>query len=111
MASAARPFADALARLDPADPSLRVVANADGAVLPDGRRLLSRLLVQLTAPVRFDLCLQTLGAAPVRVVVELAPAGTLTALVQRTLPDVSRVALRTPADLALARDLLAAEAS
>ena len=72
-----------------------VIANADGAVLRDGRQLLDRLVAQLTRPVRFDQCL----AAACGPAVELAPAGVLAPLVKRARPDLTVSTLRTPADL------------
>jgi [acyl-carrier-protein] S-malonyltransferase len=75
--------------LVPRQARLPVIANADGAVLTDGRELLQRLVAQLTGPVRFDLCLQTLAGLEPGTVVELAPAGTLTAIAKRALTDVA----------------------
>lgn len=98
MASAVEAFADLVGRLSPRDADCDVVANADGAVLRDGRALLDRLVAQLIRPVRFDLCLGALDGPAV----ELAPAGVLSALVRRARPDVSITALRTPADLLVA---------
>lgn len=96
MSSAVPGFAALVAALQPRDARVPVVANADGAVLTDGRELLERLVVQLTGPVRFDLCLQAVAAqAPTRVV-ELAPAGTLTALAKRALPGVGLVTAVPP---------------
>lgn len=106
MAPARESFAAALADLVPADPHTTVIANRDGAVVSDGPDALSRLLEQLTSPVRFDRCLATLAGLNVGGVVELAPGGTLTALAKRSLPDLERVALRTPADLPAARALV-----
>lgn len=74
-----------------------VIANADGAVLRDGRTLLDRLVGQLTRPVRFDLCLAAVDRAARAT--ELAPAGVLTALVRRARPDLPVTALTTPGDL------------
>lgn len=96
MAPAVEGFAALVAGLCPRDAVCDVVANADGAVLRDGRQLLDRLVGQLTRPVRFDLCLAALPDAPV---VELAPAGVLAALVKRARPDLVVTALRTPADV------------
>lgn len=99
MAPAVPALAALVARVEAAPARCTVVANADGAVVQDPEKLLDRLVGQLTGPVRFDLCLATLaGLAPTRVV-ELAPGGTLAALVKRGLPGVPVVALRTPADL------------
>jgi len=94
MASAAPVLAELVAELSPNAPTATVIANKDGAVVTDGRELLDRLVGQLTGPVRFDLCLQTLaGLAPTEVV-ELAPGGTLAALVKRALPGVPVTALK-----------------
>lgn len=100
MASAVPGFAELVAGLSPRDADVPVVANADGATLTDGRALLDRLVAQLTGPVRFDLCLATVAAAEPASVVELAPGGTLAALVKRAVPGVAITALKTPADLA-----------
>jgi [acyl-carrier-protein] S-malonyltransferase len=83
----------------PSEPRCAVVANADGAVVASGRMLLDRLVGQLTRPVRFDLCLATIGAMQPSALVELAPGGTLTALAKRALPGVPLTALKAPADL------------
>jgi len=107
MASARSAFADELAALRPARAQAVVVANRDGACVTDGREALDRLLDQLTSPVRFDLCLQTIATLRPAAVIELAPGGTLTALAKRALPGVELVALRTPDDLVAARALLA----
>jgi [acyl-carrier-protein] S-malonyltransferase len=106
MAPATEAFAAALAGLAPKAPQLSLLGNADGAVVPTGEDAVRRLQVQLTSPVRFDLCLATIGGLGCTGVIELAPAGTLTALAKRALPDVERVALRTPDDLPAARALL-----
>jgi [acyl-carrier-protein] S-malonyltransferase len=50
--------------------------------------------------------MRTLGALGITATIELAPAGTLTGLVRRELPDVVAVALRSPDDLAAARELV-----
>lgn len=97
MAPAAEGFAELVARMDLSDARCDVVANADGAVLRDGRELSTRLVGQLTRPVRFDLCLAALPATGEAV--ELAPAGVLTGLLKRAVPDLPRTALKTPADL------------
>ncbi len=99
MASAVEGFAALVATLEPDDATCDVIANADGAVLRDGREVLDRLVGQLTRPVRFDLCLAAAAAAAATEAVELAPAGVLKALMKRALPDVPVTALRTQDDL------------
>lgn len=94
MAPAVPAFAELVGSLPARAPRCPVVANADGALLTDGRDLLERLVVQLTGPVRFDRCLDTIGAQGPSRVVELAPAGTLTALAKRALPGVELLPLK-----------------
>lgn len=105
MAPAREVLEQAVAVLQPSSARCGVVANADGAVLTDGAELLRRLPAQLTGPVRFDLCLAALAGADT--VVELAPGGTLAALVRRALPEARSIALRTPADAAAIRPVAA----
>jgi [acyl-carrier-protein] S-malonyltransferase len=88
------------------DPTRIVVSNADGAVVNDGRALLDRLVAQVAAPVRWDLCMQTMTDLGVTAVIELPPAGTLTALVRRAMPGVETLAIKSPDDLAAARALV-----
>jgi len=92
-------LSELVSAITPADPVCRVVANADGAVVSSGRELLDRLVGQLVGPVRFDLCLETVAGLQPSAVVELAPAGTLSAIAKRALPGVPITALRTSADL------------
>ena len=102
MAPAVDGFAELIAATPASDAVCDVVANADGAVLRDGRELLDRLVGQLTRPVRFDLCLATVsaeGAAPAESAVELAPAGVLAGLVKRAVPGLAVTALRSRDDL------------
>ncbi len=89
-----------------ADARVPVVANADGAVVTSGHELLTRLVAQVAAPVRWDLCTATLAGLGVTALVELPPAGTLAGLAKRALPGVEILALRTPDDLDAARALL-----
>jgi [acyl-carrier-protein] S-malonyltransferase len=100
MAPAVPGFEDVVAALTPRVAQVPVVANADGAMVTDGRALLGRLVAQLTGPVRFDLCLASMASAGVTRVVELAPGGTLVGLAKRGIPGAELVALTKPADLA-----------
>jgi [acyl-carrier-protein] S-malonyltransferase len=105
------PARDALAALAPGiparDPRMTMVSNADGSVVSSGPQLVERLVAQVAAPVRWDLCMQTLGDLGVNAVIELPPAGTLTGLVKRALPSVETLALNSPVDLPAARSLIA----
>jgi [acyl-carrier-protein] S-malonyltransferase len=55
--------------------------------------------------------MQTMASLGVTALIELPPAGTLTGLARRALPDVTALALKGPGDLAAARELLAASAA
>lgn len=88
------------------DPAIHLLSNADGCVVQSGSDLMERLVGQVAEPVRWDLCMRTLGELGVTAVVELPPAGTLSGLLRRELPGIETVALRTPDDLPAARALL-----
>jgi [acyl-carrier-protein] S-malonyltransferase len=88
------------------DPRTRLISNADGAVVHDGREVLRRIVNQVSNPVRWDLCMRTMGDLGVTAVIEMPPAGTLTGLVRRALPDVETLALKTPDDLDRAREIV-----
>ncbi|MEV6973884.1 ACP S-malonyltransferase [Kitasatospora sp. NPDC093806] len=105
------PGVERLAKLAPtltvADPQVRYVSNRDGGVVGSGTEVLDRLVSQVSNPVRWDLCMETLRELGATAVIELAPAGTLTGLVKRNLKGVATLALKTPADLDKARALVA----
>ncbi|HWB66232.1 MAG TPA: ACP S-malonyltransferase [Mycobacteriales bacterium] len=107
MAPAQRDLEAALAGVDADAVRYPLVSNLDGEVVTDGVEMLRRLAAQVCAPVRWDACLSTLAQRGVSAVIELPPAGTLTAIVRRALPDVTTVAVRTPDDLAEAQALIA----
>ena len=89
------------------DPRTTLISNRDGQVLQQGRDVLARIVTQVSNPVRWDLCMATMGELGVTAAIEVPPAGTLTGLIKRALPGVETVALKTPDDLAAARDLVA----
>jgi [acyl-carrier-protein] S-malonyltransferase len=75
--------------------------------VPTGDEVIGRLVAQLTRPVRWDLCQATMRDLGVTALVELPPAGTLTAIARRELKGVEYVAVKTPDDLDAARALVA----
>jgi [acyl-carrier-protein] S-malonyltransferase len=107
MATAQVAFADIADGVTTADPHLLWLSNADGAAVSTGREIMKRLVGQLTSSVRWDLCQETLADLKVTGIVELPPAGTLTGLAKRTLPDIQRFAIKTPDDIAAARAFIA----
>lgn len=104
------PAVDVLARharaISTHDPRLRLISNADGRVIHSGRDVLRRLVDQVSAPVRWDLCQSTMTDLGITALLEIPPAGTLTGLAKRSLPGVETLALKTPDDLDAAWDLI-----
>ena len=89
------------------DPDVKVISNADGQVVTSGRELLDRLVAQVSTPVRWDLCMDTLTELGVTALIELPPAGTLTGLAKRGMRGARAMALKTPDDLEAARRIIA----
>jgi [acyl-carrier-protein] S-malonyltransferase len=106
------PAVDVLRGLVPgmpvADPRTRLLSNGDGGVVTSGTEYVAHLVDQVGRPVRWDACMSTMAELGVTAIIELPPAGTLVNLAKRALPDVERVALKTPDDLEQARELIRA---
>lgn len=96
----------AASTVTPADPSVTLLSNADGAPVTSGAEAVRRLVAQVANPVRWDLVCEQLLALGVTGLLELAPGGVLTGLARRTLRGVATVALKTPADIDAARELI-----
>jgi [acyl-carrier-protein] S-malonyltransferase len=110
MAPAEQALAAVAGGVTVADPARIIVSNLDGSAVIHGREMLQRLVRQVTAPVRWDLCMKTLHDLGVTGIIELPPAGTLAGLIKRELkgegaPEI--VTLNAPDDLPAARDLIA----
>ncbi|GAA2280584.1 ACP S-malonyltransferase [Streptomyces atrovirens] len=108
------PAVDTLAKaaetLTPGDPKVTYVSNKDGEAVATGAEVLQRLVGQVANPVRWDLCMETFKELGVTALLEVCPGGTLTGLAKRALPGVKTLALKTPADLDAARELVAEHA-
>ncbi|HEY6739262.1 MAG TPA: acyltransferase domain-containing protein [Actinopolymorphaceae bacterium] len=85
------------------DPRTRLLSNRDGHVVHDGREVLDRIVTQVSSPVRWDLCMDTMRDLGVTGMLEVPPAGTLTGIARRALPGVETFALKTPDQLDDAR--------
>ncbi len=85
------------------DPRTPVISNRDGQVVHDGRDVLARIVGQIAAPVRWDLCMDTMLDLGVTGVLEMPPAGTLTGIAKRAMKGVETFALKTPDQLDDAR--------
>jgi [acyl-carrier-protein] S-malonyltransferase len=97
---------DRAEKLDFRDPALRLLSNADGSAVDDGGELRTRLVAQVTRPVRWDRCMVSLGELGVTACVELAPAGALTGLVKRELKGTRTIPVKSPDDLDTVVELL-----
>ncbi|MFD1722950.1 ACP S-malonyltransferase [Amnibacterium endophyticum] len=92
--------------LEPTRPSARLWTNHDGSAVDDGAAFLDLLVGQVASPVRWDRTMESFAEAGVTGIVELAPAGTLVGLAKRAMRGVPAIAVKTPADLPAARELL-----
>ncbi len=110
MAPAEKALGAVAGGITPANPNRILLSNADGASVGDGATMLSRLVAQVTAPVRWDLCMRTLADLGVTGIIELAPAGTLAGLAKRDLKGTEIVTLNTPDDITAAKDLISRHA-
>jgi len=111
MAPAVAALAREAALAAPRDPEVRLLSNADGTAVDDGTEVMRRLVAQVSNPVRWDLCIETLAALGTTAILELPPAGTLANLAKRAMRGVQVVALRTPDDLEAARALVTEHAN
>ncbi|MZF83930.1 ACP S-malonyltransferase [Streptomyces sp. SID5643] len=111
MAPAVETLAKAAEALAPGDPKLPYVSNKDGQAVAAGTEALERLVGQVANPVRWDLCMETFKGLGVTALIELCPGGTLTGLAKRALPGVKTLALKSPADLDAARELIAGQSA
>jgi [acyl-carrier-protein] S-malonyltransferase len=114
MQSALDAFGAVAADWPSAAPRTVLLTNADGSTYDEGATgadVVARLVAQIAAPVRWDLCQATLAELGVTGLLELAPGGVLKGLARRSLPGVETVAITSPADLPAARDLVARHAS
>ncbi|KQY47731.1 ACP S-malonyltransferase [Cellulomonas sp. Root137] len=106
MAPAVAELRAAADAVTPGEPMISLLTNSDGTVAASGARALELIVAQVANPVRWDLCQATLLELGVTGLLEVAPGGVLTGLARRTLPGVETVAVKTPADLDAARDLV-----
>ena len=106
MAPAVAALRDATAGLVAKDPAITLLSNADGAAVGSGQEWLERIVAQVAAPVRWDLCMRTMADLGVTAIIELPPAGTLTGLAKRALPGVAVTAIKTPDQLDAVRAMI-----
>jgi [acyl-carrier-protein] S-malonyltransferase len=99
MASALDGYAAAIQNATTAEPTAVLLSNRDGQPVSSASDAMEKLVAQLTRPVRWDLCSETLRQRNVTAIVEFPPAGALSGIAKRELRGVPTRAVKTPADL------------
>jgi [acyl-carrier-protein] S-malonyltransferase len=99
MASALDGYAAAADAVTPSEPTTKLLSNADGQPVASASDAMGKLVTQMTRPVRWDLCTQTMRALNVTAIVEFPPAGTLAGIAKRELRGTPTHAVKSPADL------------
>lgn len=106
MKSAVPVLEQAAASVSASDPVRALWTNADGSIVRNGARFVELLVSQIKSPVRWDACMEGFQAAGITGLIELTPAGALTGIAKRGLKGVPVVAVKTPADLDAAVELI-----
>lgn len=99
MAPAAEGYAAAAADVPTNEPKVTLLSNADGKPVADAADAMTKLVAQMTKPVRWDLCNETLRGLQVTAIVEFPPAGTLVGIAKRELKGTPTHAVKAPSDL------------
>ncbi|WP_094288399.1 ACP S-malonyltransferase [Mycobacterium lehmannii] len=99
MASALDGYAAAAEGVTSAEPNTTLLSNADGQPVDSAADAMSKLVAQMTRPVRWDLCTETMRRLDVTAIVEFPPAGALAGIAKRELRGVPTHAVKSPADL------------
>ena len=99
MSSALAGYAAAAAAVAASDPTTTLLSNFDGRPVASAADAMDKLVAQLTRPVRWDLCNDTIRGLNPTAIVEFPPAGALTGIAKRELRGVPTHAVKTPADL------------
>ncbi len=106
MSAAVERVRTAAADVAAAGPGVRLYTNRDGSVVETGAAFLDLLIGQISSPVRWDSCMESMAADSVTGIIELLPGGALTGLAKRGLRGVPSVAIKTPDDLPAAIEML-----
>ena len=104
MRSAVAPLSDLAATVTTHQPLIPFISNKDGVAIRSGTEIVARIVNQITNPVRWDLCMQSLKTMGVTGVIELPPAGTLVGLLKRAVPEIESFALKSALDLEAAQE-------
>lgn len=74
--------------------------------MASGDEFVGLLVSQITSPVRWDKTMNSMTSSGEQKMIELLPGGTLAGIAKRAMPEVSAVALKNPADIEKAIELL-----
>lgn len=99
MAPAAEGYAAAAATVSTNEPTATLLSNADGKPVDSAADAMAKLVAQMTRPVRWDLCNETLRGMAITAIVEFPPAGTLVGIAKRELKGTPTHAVKAPSDL------------
>ncbi|MDJ0771121.1 MAG: ACP S-malonyltransferase [Ilumatobacter sp.] len=99
MSSARERLRGAIAAADIRDAEIPVVSNVDAKPHDRGGEWISLLSAQLSSPVRWKHCLQTLAGLGVTDFAELGPGGVLTGMAKRSVEGARTLSVATPDDL------------
>jgi len=79
----------------------QLITNNQGKLVMDSQVAMQELVGQLTSPVRWDLCQETIKDAGVTGLLELAPGGTLVGIAKREIPGVELFAVKSVDDISM----------
>jgi [acyl-carrier-protein] S-malonyltransferase len=99
MASALDEYAAAAQNVATSEPTAVLLSNRDGQPVNSAADAMEKLVAQLTRPVRWDLCSETLRQRSVSAIVEFPPAGALSGIAKREFRGTPTHAVKAPADL------------
>jgi [acyl-carrier-protein] S-malonyltransferase len=99
MAPARDRLREAIAAAKPRDSDVPIVSNVDAKAHSHGNEWTTLLSAQLSSPVRWKQCLQTMFESGIKDFVELGPGGVLTGMAKRTIESARTLSISTPDEL------------
>lgn len=88
------------------NPNCVLLSNSNGQEIVTGTEFLKKIVTQISNPVRWDLCMQTLQNKNITGIIELLPGTTLTNLIKRTIPGIETLTLKEPENLTTAKQFI-----
>ena len=99
MTSARDRLREAIANANPRDSDVPIVSNVDAKAHNQGSEWSTLLSAQLSSPVRWKQCLQTMSESGINNFVELGPGGVLTGMAKRTIESARTLSITNPDEL------------